>query len=145
MTEQNEAARAIIANVVRRLLRFQHEEYEAAIDILNKSALSEQAKQIVEAPAVIAALYCGAYDQNDQLRLNRNGRPIGKNFVCNKILQMKPNPYREQTAMLLRELFTDLHRERGDDFPTKTVLLEIFRALRPRVSDEDEPVEQLAA
>jgi hypothetical protein len=78
------------------------EEYEAAIDILNKSALSEQAKQIVEAPAVIAALYCGAYDQNDQLRLNRNGRPIGKNFVCNKILQMKPNPYREQTAMLLR-------------------------------------------
>jgi hypothetical protein len=50
------------------------------------------------------------------------------------------------TAMLLRELFTELVVENGPDFPTKKYMVEIYRALTNRDEPaEEEPVEELAA
>jgi hypothetical protein len=144
-TSENNAAKAIVANVVRRLIRYQADEYEAAREILDICSLSEQARKIVrEEPVVVAALYAIAYNQNDKPR-DHHGRPIGVKFVFNKVLQMKPNPYREQTAMLLRELVTDFLREMGDHFPIRSVLVELYKSVRTKAVEEDGQSEQLAA
>src|SRR5262249_19322954 len=99
----NNVAAAIIADVVRRLVRSQDgEEYDRAMDILDKVNLSEAAKKVAEEEAaVVAALYACKYDQQGRLRVDDQGRPLTRTFIQSKVLNLKANPYRSDTAMLL--------------------------------------------
>src|SRR5438128_2636656 len=111
----NQVATVIIANVIRRLMRNVDEEYRRGETILSGASLSQETRRIIEEERpVIAALYAIAYDGTAALRLNNGGKPFSFSFVQNKVVQMKPNPYREQTTMLLRELFTDFRAKSGD-------------------------------
>jgi hypothetical protein len=117
--QQNErnAANAIVANVLRRMLRNQNEEYSKARAILDICELSEQARTVVqEEPGIIAALYAITYDQTGQLRKDDQGLPLGRAFIDSKVLNLKANPYREPTAMLLRGLFMDFRNRLGSEY-----------------------------
>jgi hypothetical protein len=64
-----EMSQVIIADVVRRLLRYQIHDYSRAKSILDATSLSEMAQRIVEEePGVVAALYACVYDRNGELR-----------------------------------------------------------------------------
>ncbi len=115
---ENNTSSAIIANVVRRLLRNQIEEYRRARVILDASERrSETADKIIdEEPGVVAALYACVYEQNGQLRVDDDGQPLIKNFIESKVLNLKSNPYKNETALLLRGIFMSLRAKMGKEF-----------------------------
>jgi hypothetical protein len=127
--ELNTPATAIIANVVRRLIHHQAEEYARARSILDAVPLSEKAQEIVrEEPAVVVALYAVVYDQNGQLRCDNQGQPLGKEYIESKVLNLKAKPHREPTALLLRGIFLDLRAKMGNEY--RKYCRELFHKLR---------------
>jgi hypothetical protein len=112
-----EMSQVIIADVVRRLLRYQIHDYSRAKSILDATSLSEMAQRIVEEePGVVAALYACVYDRNGELRRDEQGIPLDRDFIGSRVLNLKANPYREPTALLLRGIFMDLRDKMGNEF-----------------------------
>jgi hypothetical protein len=129
----NEAAKVIFANVVRRMMRNQIDEYQRARSILDAGELSEAAQQIVrEEPAVVVALYAVIYDAAGNLRRDEQGQPLARNFIESKILNLKANPHKEQTALLLRQAFLDLRAKMGNGYRKACrELIHTFRKEKP--------------
>jgi hypothetical protein len=135
----------LVANVLRRLICSQAEDYQRARAILDAADLPEEARKIVEEePPIVAALYACVYDQGGRLRRDDRGQPLQKNFVESKILNLKENPYRGQETMVLRGLFMDLRMKMGGKSEYQKPRRQIFHALRQPGMEEDEPV-KLAA
>jgi hypothetical protein len=136
----NCAARMIVANVLRRLICSQAEDYQQARAILDAAELSEEARKIVEEePHIVAALYACAFHQHGQLRRDDRGKPLGQNFVDGKLLNLKENPYKGQETMVLRGLFMDLRMKMGGKNEYQKPRRQIFRELqRPALALEEE-------
>ena len=134
------AARMIVANVLRRLIRSQAEDYQRASAILDAAELPEETRKIVEEqPHIVAALYACAFHQHGELRRDDRGKPLSKNFVESKILNLKENPYKGQETMVLRSLFVDLRMKMGGKSEYQKPCRQIFHELRrPSLSMEDE-------
>jgi hypothetical protein len=145
--DANAAADMIVANVLRRLICSQAEDYKRAIAILGTVELSEESRKIIEEePHIVTALYACVYDQHGQLRRDDRGDPLFRYFVASKLLNMKPNPYRGHEAMVLRGLFMDLRMKMGGKNEYQKPCRQIFSELRrPALAPEDEPEEQLVA
>jgi hypothetical protein len=143
----NAAARMLVANVLRRLICSQAEDYQRARAILDAAELPEEARKIVEEePAIVATLYACVYDQHGQLRRDDRGTPLSKNFVESKILNMKENPYKGEGAMLLRGLFLDLRTKMGGKNEYRKACRQIFHELRrPALAPEDEQIADVEA
>jgi hypothetical protein len=144
--DRNAAARMIVANVLRRLICFQTEDYQRARAILDTAEFKyEKIRTIVEEePTIIAALFACVYDQGGRLRQDDRGFPIHPRFIESKILNLKENPYRGVQESVLRGLFQDLRMKMGGGNEATKYCRQIIRALQ-RSEIEDEPVEQLAA
>jgi hypothetical protein len=122
-------AAVITANVVRRLIHNQPDEYAKARTILDACQLSEQAAVIVrDELAIVVALHAVVYDQNGQLRRDDQGLPLERNYVESRILNLKANPHREPPALLLRGIFMDLRAKMGNEY--RRYCRELFRRLR---------------
>jgi hypothetical protein len=136
----NAAARMLVANVLRRLICSQAEDYQQARAILDTADLPEEARKIIEEePHIVAALYACIYDQHGQLRRDDRGEPLGQNFVEGKLLNLKENPYRGVQEMVLRGLFMDLRMKMGGKNEYQKPRRQIFRELqRPALALEDE-------
>jgi len=132
----------IVANVLRRLIRSQAEDYQQASAILDAAELPEETRKIVEEePHIVAALYACAFHQHGELRRDDRGKPLSKNFVESKILNLKENPYKSQETMVLRGLFTDLRMKMGGKNEYQKSCRQIFHALRQPEIEEDEQTE----
>jgi hypothetical protein len=138
--DTNGAARMITANVLRRLICFQAEDYQKARAILDKAELSEEARKIVEEdPHIVTALYACAFCHHGELRRDDRGKPLSQAFVESKILNLKVNPYKSQETMALRSLFMDLRMKMGGKSEYRKPRREIFCQLRrPALSLEDQ-------
>jgi hypothetical protein len=133
-------ATVIIADVVRRLLRYQIHDYSRAKSILDVSSLSEMAQKIVEEePGVVTALYACVYDRNGELRRDDQGLPLSRDFIESKVLNLKANPYRESTALLLRGIFMDLRDKMGNDY--RKTCRQLFHQLHALKEHGDEEAE----
>jgi hypothetical protein len=134
---RNESASAIIANVVRRLIRNQGGEYERARAILDGIELSGEARRVVEEErAVVSALHATIYDQNGNLRVDEEGISLDRKFIESKVLNLKANPYRSEIALLLRAIFLDLRRQYNNDNAIfRRVFRELFLCLRYRKAE----------
>jgi hypothetical protein len=77
----NCAARMIVANVLRRLICSQAEDYQRARAILDTAELSEEARKIAEEEQpIVAALYACVYHQHGELRRDDRGQVTGAEF-----------------------------------------------------------------
>jgi len=140
--DANCAARMIVANVLHRLICSQVEDYQQARAILDTAELPEETRKIVEEePPIVAALYACVYHQHGQLRRDDRRKPLHRNFVESKILNLKENPYRGQETMVLRGLFTDLRMKMGGKNEYQKSCRQIFHALRQPEIEEDEQTE----
>jgi hypothetical protein len=141
----NAATRLLVANVLRRLICSQAEDYERARAILDKAELCEEIRTVIEEePTIIAALYACVYDQGGRVRRDDRGNPLHTRFIESKILNMKENPYRGVQELVLRGLFLDLRTKMGGGNESTKHCRHIIRALQ-QSEIGDEPVEELAA
>jgi hypothetical protein len=132
----NAAAQLIIENVVTRLIRCQGSDYKAARAILDATELPEEDRKIVEEEVpIVAALYACLYEGNGRLRLDDRGKPISKEFIESKVLNMKAQPYRAPLALLLRGLFMDFWIRIGKK-ESRKCWRRLFHELRRPVLDE---------
>jgi hypothetical protein len=141
----NAAARMLVANVLRRLICSQAEDYQRARAILDTAEFKyEEARKIVEEePIIIAALYACVYDQGGRLRQDDRGNLLHRRFIEGKLLNLKENPYRGVNELVLRRLFMDWRTRMGEGNETQKCRRQIIRALQQSEID-DEPNEQLS-
>src|SRR2546428_2245779 len=134
----NGAARMIVANVLRRLICSQAEDYQKARAILDTADLPEEARKIVEEePPIVAALYACIYDQHGRLRRDDRDKPLHPRFIEGKILNLRGNPYRGQETMVLRGLFMDLRTKMGGKNEYQKPRRQILHVLQqPGIEDE---------
>jgi hypothetical protein len=142
--DPNAAARMLVANVLRRLICLQTEDYRRARAILDIAELCEEIRTIIEEEQpIVAALYACVYDQSGRLRRDDRGNTLHPRFIESKLLNMKENPYRGVQELALRGLFQDLRMKKGWGNEATKYCRKLIRALQqPEV--EEEPEEQLA-